>query len=101
MRLRSAASRQPGSVRIRSSRSRTTRSVAQTGSVARLVDQLVLLDPRHHRAQPFADDLDLVRSEVAPLRLQHRRARAILQDELARVLAALDLVQDLLHLLLR
>ena len=29
-------------------------------SVARLVDQLVLLDPRHHRAQLLADDFDRV-----------------------------------------
>ena len=50
-------------------------------SSARLVHQLVLLDPRHHRAQLLADDLDRVLAHDAAARRQRRRARAVLDDE--------------------
>src|SRR5438477_9235381 len=58
-------------------------------SVPGLVDQLVLLDPRHHRAQLLADHLDLVFGHQPAARLQRRRAGAVLEDEALRVFARL------------
>src|SRR3954464_8264762 len=70
-------------------------------SVPRRVDQAVLLDPRHHLAQPRADLLDRQLRGHAPARQQHRRPGTVLEDELLGVFARLDAVQDLLHALAR
>src|SRR3954452_6332506 len=71
------------------------------GLVAGLVDQLVLLDPGHHGAQLLAHDLDRALRVEAATRLQGRRARAVLDDEALGVLARLDVLEHLLHHLLR
>src|SRR5664280_1777880 len=64
-------------------------------SVARLVDESVLLDPRHHCAQLLADDLDRVLGHEAPPRQQRRRAGTVLDDEALRILTGLDVLQHL------
>src|SRR5690348_1442064 len=61
----------------------------RAASVPRLIDELVLPDPRHHRAQLLADDLDRMFRGHPAARHERRRARAIFEDELARVLARL------------
>src|SRR3954463_6699990 len=63
------------------------------------VDEPVLADPRHHLAQPGADLLDRQLGGHAPLAGELRRAGAVLQDELARVLAGLNAPQRFLHAL--
>jgi hypothetical protein len=67
---------------------RCARARARTSSG--LVDQLVLLDPGHHRAQLLADLLDGVLGGEAAARVERRRPGAVLDDEVARVLAGLD-----------
>src|SRR6185437_13448969 len=56
-------------------------------SVARLVDELVLPDPGHHRAQLLADDFDRVLCGHPAARHQRRCAGPVLEDEFARVFA--------------
>src|SRR3954469_13605452 len=68
-------------------------------SVLRRVDEPVLADPRHHLAQAGAHLLDRQLGSHAPLALQLRRASAVLQDELPRVLAGLNPPQRFLHAL--
>ena len=58
--------------------------------VAALVDELVLPDPGHHRAQLLAHLLDGVLGEQAPARLERRGPGAVLEDEVAGVAAGLD-----------
>src|SRR3990170_3760639 len=62
-----------------------------------LVDQPVLLDPRHHVTQLRAHDLDRVRSTDAAHRLERGRARLVLKYEFLRELAGLYIEQDSLH----
>src|SRR5213592_3386305 len=69
--------------------------------IPRLVHQLVLLDPRHHFPQFAADLLDRVLGGHAPSRQHRRRAGTILEDEVARVLAALDARERRAHRILR
>src|SRR3569832_2692725 len=71
----------------KAARRRLDLSCATAGSIARLVDELVLLDPGHHRAQLLADHLDLVFGVQAAARLQRRRAGTVLEDEALRVFA--------------
>src|SRR3954451_17972381 len=66
--------------------------------VLALVDQRVMLDPRHHRAQPLAELLDLVLRGAAAHRLEAGLARGVFQHPFARETAALDLTEDPLHL---
>ena len=68
-------------------------------SVLRLVDQLVLGDPRHHRTQLGTDLLDLVLFGQAAARDQRRLAGLVLQQEALGVFAGLDVLQALLCLL--
>src|SRR4029450_1296922 len=56
------------------------------------------LDPAHHRAESLADLLDLVVRLGAPRGEEARAVRLVLEHPLSRELAALDLLQDLLHL---
>src|SRR3982751_4278629 len=74
-------------------------AIAACGLVLGLVDQAVLADPRHHLAQPGADLLDRQLRGHATLREQSRRAGAVFEHELLRVLAVLDAVQRFLHAL--
>src|SRR5437762_9185192 len=67
-------------------------------SVLALVDQCVLLDPRHHRAQPLADLLDRVLGGAAAQCLEARLAGGVFQHPFARETAGLDVGEDLLHL---
>src|SRR5688572_19980222 len=67
-------------------------------SVLALVDERVLFDPRHHRAQAFADLLDLVLGGAAAHRLEARLAGGVFQHPFAGEAAGLDLGQYLLHL---
>jgi len=59
-------------------------------SILALVDERLLLDPRHHAAQLRADLLDRVRIVHAPRRLEARLAGLALADPLGRELALLD-----------
>src|SRR5262245_34021008 len=59
-------------------------------SVLRLVDKPVFPDPGHHLAQPAAHLLDRQLGGLAAARQQRRRARAVLEHELLRVVARLD-----------
>src|SRR3954467_761183 len=63
----------------------------KTALVPTMVYEAIFLDPRHHVAQFLAHDLDLLLRADAAHRLQHRCARAMLQDELAGELTRLDL----------
>src|SRR4051812_30092006 len=72
-------------------------AIRRRRSVARLVDEAVLLDPRHHRAELLADDLDRMLGHQAAPRHQRRRTGAVLDDEALGVLAALDVLEHLLH----
>src|SRR5687768_16671966 len=63
-----------------------------------LVDEAVFLDPGHHVTQLRADRLDLLLGAHATHCLEHRRARAVFENELASKLAALDFLEDALHL---
>src|SRR5919197_1453349 len=67
-------------------------------SVLALVDQRVLLDPWHHRAQPLTDLLDGVLGGTAPHGLEARLAGIVLQHPFAGKAAALDVGEDSLHL---
>src|SRR5436190_263906 len=69
-------------------------------SVARLVDELVALDPRHHRTKLFADLLDRMLRREPAIRVQRRRAGAILEYEILGVVAALDSPEGVAHRLL-
>src|SRR5688572_20362599 len=69
--------------------------------VAARVHQLVLLDPRHHGAQLLAHLLDVVLGQQAALGVQRGRTGAVLEDEVARVLARLDALQAVPHRLPR
>src|SRR3954451_18090485 len=66
--------------------------------VLALVDQRVLLDPRHHRTQPLAYFLDLVLRGAAPHRLEAGLTGGVFQHPFAGEPAALDLGQNPLHL---
>src|SRR4051812_13613019 len=68
--------------------------------IPRLVHQLVLLDPGHHRAQLLAHRLDRALRVQAAARLQRGGAGAVLDDEALGVLAGLDVLEHLLHHLL-
>src|SRR5436853_4905292 len=68
------------------------------GSVLALVDESVLLDPRHHRAQPLADLLDRVLRLAPPHRLEARLPGIVLEHPFAREAPGLDFRQHLLHL---
>src|SRR5436190_6885140 len=59
---------------------------------------LVGVQPRHHRAEPRADLLDLGPPGLLAHLLEVREAVLGLSDPLLRELAALDLVQDAAHL---
>src|ERR1051325_9944702 len=59
------------------------------------------LDPRHHRAEPLADFLDLVVGVPPAHREESRAVRRVLEHPLARELPGLDLGEDFLHLVLR
>ena len=89
-RCRRCADEAPAPAGLHAPRRTSGRSSARGPSVARLVDQLVLPDPRHHRAQLLADHLDRVLRRQPAARQQRRRAGAVLEDEVARVLARLD-----------
>src|SRR6267142_4285990 len=65
--------------------------------ISRLVDQLVLLDPGHHRPQLLSDDLDRMLGGDAAPRKERRRACAILQDEILRIFARLDSLERRTH----
>jgi hypothetical protein len=45
-----------------------------------LIDELVLADPGHHRAQLFADLLDRVLRGESTAGFERRRAGAVLED---------------------
>src|SRR5438552_18749797 len=67
-------------------------------SVLALVDESVLLEPRHHRAQPLAALLDRVLRLAPPHRLEARLPGIVLEHPLAREAPGLDFRQHLLHL---
>ena len=67
-------------------------------SILALVDERLLLDPRHHAAQLRADLLDRVRIVHAPRRLEARLAGLALADPLGRELALLDVGEHPAHL---
>src|SRR5258707_2896962 len=67
--------------------------------VLRGVDRAFLANPRHHLAQPRPDFLDRQLGGHATLAEQSRRAGAVLEHEVLRVLAVLDAVQRLAHAL--
>src|SRR6266571_1114567 len=69
--------------------------------ILRSVDKAVPPDPGHHFAQPGADLLDRQLGGHAPTRQQRRRAGAILEHEVLRVLARLDARQHRAHALAR
>src|SRR6266511_5722295 len=62
---------------------------------------LGLADPAHHVAQALPDLLDRVGPLGLAVLLEHRPADLVLDDELLRELAGLDLAEDLPHLVLR
>src|SRR5687767_12410931 len=69
-----------------------------TRSVLRLVDELVLADPRHHRAQLAADLLDrMLRLQLAG-GLQLGIADAVVEHEVAHETALLDVREHAAHL---
>src|SRR5580698_8639143 len=67
-------------------------------SVAALVDQRALLDPRHHLAQLGADMLDRVLGELGAGRLERGLVDLVLQHPVPGETAGLDVGQNLLHL---
>src|SRR5262245_59236340 len=89
-------SRRPPRRRRRRSRKLSRR--AAIISVLAPVDEAVLLEPRHHRAQLLADLLDRVLLAELPQRREHRLADARLLQPLAGEAARLDLAEDPLHL---
>src|SRR5689334_25387787 len=70
-------------------------------SVLRLVDQLVLGDPGHHGAQLGPDLLDRMLGRTPAHGLEARLTGIAFLHPVAGETAGLDIVQDLLHLLLR
>src|SRR5665647_1910020 len=56
-----------------------------------------LVDPAHHAAQLFADGLDKMLLALALQRVEHGAVGLVLEDPLARELAALDLGEQLAH----
>src|SRR5205823_10977428 len=70
-------------------------------SVLGFVDELILLEPRHHRPQTSAHLLNRMFLAAFEQRVVLRPIRLALQDPFLREAPALDLVQDALHLLLR
>src|SRR5260221_5807737 len=67
-------------------------------SVLRLVDQLVGGDPRHHRAQPFADLLDVVFGGTPAHGLEAGLTGSVLEHPVTGEAAGLNVVEDALHL---
>src|SRR5829696_1619745 len=63
--------------------------------------EVAVVDPRHHRAQLSALDLDLVAGLLGAHAVEALLAGAHLGDPLARELARLDLLEDVLHRLAR
>src|SRR5579872_6089536 len=82
--------------RARSVRGRA-RAWAKSRSVLRAVDQRVLLDPRHHRAQALADLFDIVLGGGATHGLKARLPGIVLEHPVAREAAGLDVGEDALH----
>src|SRR5262249_5434482 len=67
-------------------------------SVAALVDQRALLDPRHHLAQLRADLFGRVLGELGAGRLERGLVDLVLQHPVAGEAAGLDVGEDALHL---
>src|SRR5579875_1744748 len=67
-------------------------------SVPAFIDEAVLGDPRHHRAQLLADLLDSVFGGPAPERLEAGLAGGVLEHPFAGEAARLDIFEDPLHL---
>src|SRR5574343_1590480 len=71
--------------------------LTKTVLVLGLVDQLVLLDPRHHVAQLFANLLDRVSSGQTTASSHARVVGAAFQDEHLGVFTGLDALQGIAH----
>ena len=65
--------------------------------ILRLIDQLVLADPRHHGAQLLAHPFDFVAGGAAAHGLEAGLAGAAFRHPLAGETARLNVVEDLLH----
>ncbi len=66
--------------------------------VSLLVDEFVLADPRHHRAQPGAHLFDRMRRVAGPRRLKGGLIDLVLEHPVAGEFAGLDVLQNPLHL---
>src|SRR5262247_3340791 len=99
---RTSPSRTMGSVGRSAKRGGTAASVARAGSATSVlgsVDQPVLAQPGHEAAQLLPDLLHRVLRAATPQRPERDATRLVLQDELPREGARLDLAQDLAHAL--
>src|SRR5262245_47898309 len=75
-------------------------SINRATSVARLIHQPILLEPRHHLAQTCADFLDGVLAPDAAHGVQLRGARLILEQKFLGIGPRLDVLQNAPHLVL-
>src|ERR1700730_16439843 len=64
-------------------------------SILRLIEERFGLDPRHHRAELFADVLDRMLRELGARRLERGLVDLVLEHPVAGEAAGLDIGEDL------